>query len=49
MRFGRASDNGEGRELQGTVKILSSAENPNPRGWICSADATHFRLNGSKS
>jgi len=42
MRFGRASENCTGREEEGIVKILATPACPNPRGWICSADAGHF-------
>jgi len=42
MRHGRASENSTGREEEGIVKILATAACPNPRGWICSADAGHF-------
>jgi len=42
MRYGRASENSTGREDEGIVKILTTSACPNPRGWICSADAGHF-------
>jgi hypothetical protein len=42
MHFGRASDNCTGREEEGIVKVLATAACPNPKGWICSADAGHF-------
>lgn len=42
MRHGRASENSTGREEEGIVKILATAACPNPKGWICSADAGHF-------
>lgn len=48
MRFGRASENCLGRESEGIVKILATATCPNPRGWICSVDAGHFRPADSK-
>jgi hypothetical protein len=48
MRFGRASENSEGREAEGIVKILSTSACPNPRGWICSEDAGHFRVTDSR-
>jgi hypothetical protein len=47
-RFGRASDNCLGREEKGIVKILATATCPNPSGWICSADAGHFRPTDSR-
>jgi hypothetical protein len=48
MRFGRASENCVGREADGIVKILATAACPDPRGWICSVDAGHFRPTDSK-
>jgi hypothetical protein len=43
MRFGRASQNSDGREIGGSVKILGSAACPDPRGWICNVNVEHFR------
>ena len=48
MRYGRASDNSQGREEEGIVKILATSTCPDPRGWICSADAGHFRTTDSR-
>jgi hypothetical protein len=48
MRYGRASENCVGREEDGIVKILATSACPDPRGWICSADAGHFRPTDSR-
>jgi hypothetical protein len=48
MRYGRASDNSDGREAEGIVKILATAACPDPRGWICTEDAGHFRSADSR-
>ena len=45
MQFGRSSDNSKGREggPLGSVRIATSAEDPDPMGWICSSNAEHYR------
>lgn len=48
MRFGRASENSDGREEEGIVKILATSACPDPRGWICSENAEHFRVTDSR-
>lgn len=48
MRYGLASENSAGREEEGVVKILTTSACPDPRGWICSADAGHFRPTDSR-
>ena len=45
MQFGRSSTNNNGREggPLGSVRIATSAEDPDPMGWICSSNAEHYR------
>jgi len=45
MQFGRSSDNNKGRDggPLGSVRIATTAEDPDPMGWICSRDAEHYR------
>jgi hypothetical protein len=45
MQFGRSSTNNNGREggALGSVRIATSAEDPDPMGWICSMNAEHYR------
>ena len=45
MQLGRSSENSAGRDdgALGTVRIATTAECPDPMGWICSSNAEHFR------
>ena len=45
MQFGRSSDNNKGREdgPLGSVRIATTADDPDPMGWICSRNAEHYR------
>lgn len=50
MQFGRSSDNHNDRRepaRAGRVRVATSADNPDPMGWICSIDAEHFRTGDS--
>jgi hypothetical protein len=49
MQFGRSSENSTGRDTgpEGVVRIATTAECPDPMGWICSSNAEHFRMTDS--
>ena len=50
MQFGRSSDNSKGRGSVpvGTVRIATTADCPDPMGWICSRNEEHFRTADSR-
>jgi hypothetical protein len=45
MQFGRSSTNNNGRDggPLGSVRIATTADDPDPMGWICSRDAEHYQ------
>jgi hypothetical protein len=50
MQFGRSSENSTGRDAgpEGVVRIATTAECPDPMGWICNSNAEHFRTSDSR-